>query len=424
MTSSLEYAQPGWKLIPLREVLLHTIGGVWGASPGEGEVDVKVFRATELRNDGTLQPETAAIRSVSSKQLASRRLVAGDILLEKSGGGPTQPVGRVVRVPAHDGSAVCSNFVQLLRADPSKAEPSFLFWQLWYWHAVGRTVPLQTSSTNIRNLKTKDYLAEQAILPSLHEQRRIVATIEEQLSRLEAAEASLRSGLIRVGSAWRAGVASLVKPNWPELSVGDVADVRGGIVKNPSRRPVSNTAPFLRVANVLRGELDLSDVHDVEVFEGDLAKYGLEHGDLLVVEGNGSFEQIGRSAVWDERIPGCVHQNHLIRARPSREYLLPEFLGICWNSPTLSGRIAAAASSTSGLYSLSAGKVSSVLVPVPSLIEQESVVQRYEALASRLNGMRRQIRSGLARSRRLRMSLLRAAFRGELLTTRSDKVVA
>jgi len=311
------------------------------------------------------------------------------------------------------GPAWVNNHAHVLRARPVTTN---LFLKFVLDSADYR--PFVRGTTRLK-LTQKDMRAIPIPLPPLNEQQRIVATLEEQFSRLDAAEASLEGALMRVRSAWRAGVASLIHPAWPEAPVGEVAQVRGGILKNPSRRPVTNTAPFLRVANVLRGKLDLSDVHRIELFEGDLAKYVLEPGDLLIVEGNGSVDQIGRSAVWDGSIAGCVHQNHLIRLRPS-EALLPEFLGICWNSPILAGKIRAAANSTSGLYTLSTGKVSHVLVPVPPLPEQERAVQRYEALVTRLTAVEREIRIGLGRSRHLRSALLREAFAGRLVNPAPD----
>jgi type I restriction enzyme S subunit len=93
--------------------------------------------------------------------------------------------------------------------------------------------------------------------------------------------------------------------------VAEVAEVQGGIQKQPKRRPDKNRYPFLRVANVLRGHLNLSEVHEIELFDGEPERYILRFGDLLVVEGNGSTEQIGRAAMWREEIRDCTHQNHL-----------------------------------------------------------------------------------------------------------------
>jgi hypothetical protein len=117
---------------------------------------------------------------------------------------------------------------------------------------------------------------------------------------------------------------------WKRVPLADLADIQGGIQKQPKRAPRNNSFPFLRVANVTAKGLDLSDVHAIELFGDELPRLRLRRGDLLVVEGNGSASQIGRAAVWDGSIADCVHQNHLIRVR-AREGLLPRCLG-CLNS--------------------------------------------------------------------------------------------
>jgi hypothetical protein len=102
---------------------------------------------------------------------------------------------------------------------------------------------------------------------------------------------------------------------WCWATVDQLAEIQGGIQKQPSRKPVQNAYPFLRVANVHRDRLELDEVHNIELFAGELARLRLEQGDILIVEGNGSRTEIGRSAIWNGSIPDCVHQNHIIRVR-------------------------------------------------------------------------------------------------------------
>lgn len=167
------------------------------------------------------------------------------------------------------------------------------------------------------------------------------------------------------------------------VSLGDVAEIQGGIQKQPKRSPQRNAFPFLRVANVTAQGLSLEEIHAIELFDGELERYRLRRGDLLVVEGNGSASQIGRAAVWDGSIKDAVHQNHLIRVRPG--CLLNErFLGLVWNSPSNRAELARIASSTSGLHTLSVTKLKRIMLPLPPVDEQCRIVDFLEDHLSRL----------------------------------------
>ena len=121
-------------------------------------MNVRVLRVTEFGEHTVLEPETGVVRAVSAKQLASRQLQLGGILLEKSGGGPNQPVGRVVAFRTHLAEpAVPTNFVQLLRPSRDAVDPAFLTWTLDWWHKNGTAEAHQRATTNIRNLQTKSY---------------------------------------------------------------------------------------------------------------------------------------------------------------------------------------------------------------------------------------------------------------------------
>lgn len=175
-----------WRNVPLEDVLEFSIGGVWGEGPGESEVDVEVVRVTELRSHGVVDISTAVRRSITQKQLESRALKPGDLVLEKSGGGPNTPVGRVGKIIRTEHPTVCSNFMQLMRPDLKTIRPSFLHHFLVFFHSDGKTIPLQTATTNIRNIKTKDYLKTPIPVPSLDEQDGIIQFLEEQLSHLDS----------------------------------------------------------------------------------------------------------------------------------------------------------------------------------------------------------------------------------------------
>ena len=122
---------------------------------------------------------------------------------------------------------------------------------------------------------------------------------------------------------------------------------------------------------------------------------------------------IGRAATWHGEIEPCVHQNHLIRVRPSAA-LLPAYLELYWNSPDASRRVQAVASSTSGLHTLSTGKLKVLPVAIPPIEEQHRIVTEVERQRSFIEACERTVDVGLARASALRRSVLKAAFKGQL----------
>ena len=201
---------------------------------------------------------------------------------------------------------------------------------------------------------------------------------------------------------------------WVWAAVGQASEVQGGIQKQPKRAPVANAFPFLRVANVLRGVLDLDEVHQIEVFPGELDKLKLLSGDLLIVEGNGSPSQIGRMAIWKGEIVNCIHQNHIIRVRLA-DRIVPQYVETYWNSPVGSSRVLGVASSTSGLYTLSVSKVSALPIPLPPLAEQHRIVTDVERRLSVIQQTEAAVQANLTRAGRLRQSILKQAFSGRLV---------
>ena len=426
----------GWNYVPLSEVIEDAIGGLWGSPPDpqkDGETEVRVVRGADFRNWATQRAGGAAARRIPDKALARRELHPGDLVLEVSGGGPSQPVGRVLLVDERAVSEtpfplICSNFCRKLRLR-NNVNPYFVKKQLDWLYRAGHTNEFQTSTTNIRNLQVDAYLAGTLIaLPDRSTQDRVAPFLEELEERIANTTARIAAGarsLDRFRSAvlaaacagelttdWRSDhqedesaqeiiersretleasktrrskVEPWTQPDWIELPdtwswapLREVASIRGGIQKQPKRAPRKNAFPYLRVANVMRGRLDLSEIHEFELFEGELETYRLEPGDLLVVEGNGSASEIGRAALWNGQIPNCVHQNHIIRVRSVE--VLPEFIELFWNSPIGAREVAALAVTSSGLYNLSTSKIGAVSIPVAPPAEQREIVRRAKEL--------------------------------------------
>lgn len=205
---------------------------------------------------------------------------------------------------------------------------------------------------------------------------------------------------------------------WVTTSVGVIASVSGGVTKNAGRE-TSQRLPYLRVANVYADELRLDDIADIGVTATDVERALLRTGDLLVVEGNGSVDQIGRVAVWRGAIAPCVHQNHLIKVRFERG-ISEDFVKYWLLSPRGREAIVATASSTSGLHTLSISKVDDLPVLVAPEYEQLRVVSALDSLLSRLDAAVASLTSAQRKLKAYRASVLKAAVEGRLVPTGAE----
>jgi len=175
---------------------------------------------------------------------------------------------------------------------------------------------------------------------------------------------------------------------YPLVQLGELAGVSYGIQKSPSNRPGLCARPYLRVANVRKGFLDLSEIKEIEVSDRDLPTYLLKPGDILFVEGNGSRSELGRVAKWSGEIEDCVHQNHLIKVRPNQERLLPDFAMTWFNTEIGRSHFFRAAKSSSGLGTINSSEVRLAPIPLPPLDVQRKLVSEIIAACERIAGER------------------------------------
>lgn len=106
-----------------------------------------------------------------------------------------------------------------------------------------------------------------------------------------------------------------IENNFPIAKLQEVAEIRYGITLNSKRQEMESKAPYLRVANVGRGEISLNDVKEIGCSESEINAYQLRNQDVLFVEGHADINEIGRAAIWAHENNQMLHQNHLIRVR-------------------------------------------------------------------------------------------------------------
>lgn len=164
----------------------------------------------------------------------------------------------------------------------------------------------------------------------------------------------------------------------PMTPLGRMAKVSYGIQKCPANRPAVHARPYLRVANVQRGVLDLREIKYINVPDEEMPKLRLEVGDVLLCEGN-SPDLVGRGAIWHGEIPDCVHQNHVLRVRVDRERLIPEYVLAVINSSHGQAYFRSKAKRTTNLASINSKEVAGLPVPELSPVRQQDVLNDLSA---------------------------------------------
>jgi restriction endonuclease S subunit len=390
----------GWVATSLSEVVEHTIGGVWGGETGTDEVEVTVVRSTEFTKRGFLNFETGVPRSIKSSQLKSRELKPGDILLEKSGGGPDQPVGRVVFVTeAIPEKFVCSNFVQLVRPNSEQIEPLLLFHIMWQWHAINRTLEFQAQTTGIRNLRTPDYLEQEISLPPLPEQKRIVDLISSVDSYIEALQQQLKSGK-RSRNAVLHELLTAVGEEWVETTLGEICTDGlfgdGDWVESKDQDPEGDYR-LLQLADI--GDGNFLNKSDRWMNQEQFMRLGctkLEINDVLIAR---MPDPIGRACLFPEGLPVCATVVDVAIVRTDNE-TLQKFLVLLINSSDFRTEAFSLLTGTTR-QRISRGNLAKITFAIPSPEKQLEIVNLISlfdseiARTTRVIEEAKQLRSGL-----------------------------
>jgi type I restriction enzyme S subunit len=171
-----------------------------------------------------------------------------------------------------------------------------------------------------------------------------------------------------------------VPSGWEWRHMDDLFMITGGVTlgrKLVGQKLVSR--PYLRVANVQRGHLDLDHIKDIEVPITEVEKYALNQGDLLITEG-GDWDKVGRTAVWNNELPECLHQNHVFKVRPVLSDWLSRWSEMYLNSASAREYFAGSSKQTTNLASINMTQLRGCAFALPPLAEQHRIVAKVDEL--------------------------------------------
>ena len=382
-----------WSRELLGNLLAEQKGGDWGDEAGDAAV--QVLRSTNFTDRGNLDFHDVAVRRFSSAKAQAMRLRKHDLLLERSGGGPTQPVGRVGFIESDLPDHWFSNFVQLLRPDGDKIDPEYLGWVLLEVNRSGIVERLQHQTTQMRNLDLRDYLRVYLPRPPRQEQERIAKVLRAANHTIAAAEGKLMAarrlktalmqqlftrGVPGRHSRFRRTKIGEIPEPWELMPLGKLANITSGIALNSDRAPRFNPRQYLTVIHVQRERVDLADIRHLEIFPSELPDALLRVNDILVVEGHANAFEIGRAAIAPIEVEGFAYQNHIFRVRPVDDAQVENvfLLGIL-NSERVRRHWVATCNTSSGLNTINRRGLRRLLVQRPAPDEQREVAKLVES---------------------------------------------
>ena len=290
-----------------------------------------------------------------------------------------------------------------LRADQEKLLQEFL------WHQIDfKKVYLQRISqgSTFDAISGKDLSELEIELPPLPEQKKIaeilsgvdttIAKLKLKAQKLEALQFSLAEELAEV--LHRGGELSALQ---------EFAEIRTGIAKNSSDEGDMAELPYMRVANVQDGYLDLSEIKTINVDKSRVARYLLQKGDVLINEG-GDLDKVGRGVIWHGEIRDCLHQNHVFAVRCS-DRLIPEFLSLLLRTSYSKNYFLGCAKQTTNLASINSTQLKSFPIPLPSLSAQKEFVNHITSINKSISSVSKKISS---------LTAMKSAISSDLLSGR------
>jgi type I restriction enzyme, S subunit len=345
----------------------------------------------------------------------------------------------------------------------SELNTRFLF---YFLKTMTNELVRQTSGSTFSNLRSEKLRGFLFPIAPLEEQKRILNRISELLSESKVAKESidkikplmkkLRQSVLfeatsgRLTANWRrdnpdvepasefldkivrvennnSGATRVSTEELPEIpqswqwtSLQAISEIRGGITKGKKYKGKKTIQiPYLRVANVQDGYLDLSEIKTIQALPEDVERYRLMKGDILFNEG-GDRDKLGRGCIWNEEIQDCIHQNHVFRARLLSDNILPDYVTIFSKSKLARDYFFKFASQTVNLASLNMTALKNLPIAIPPKSEQEEIfdlVNKYLSLADRVEQFCQRAKDNVYR---LTQSILTKAFHGELVPQNSD----
>lgn len=352
------------------------------------------------------------------------RFAEDDILLPKIT--PTFEAGRAaIAHPVPGGIGAGTTELHVLRPRP-EVNPR------WLLHFLNNDTFLRRGHADMYGVAGQKRISEEFVknylvtLPTLDEQRRIADYLDAETFRIDElmAEQEMQLRLIKehrhallsraVGARLggeRSSLEGVLEPlpeKWRLVPLKSVATIQSGLTLGKTYEGPLEERPYLRVANVQDGGMNLDEITTIEVPLDVAARCELRIGDVLMTEG-GDNDKLGRGSVWRGEIPNCLHQNHVFAVRPDPVALHPEYLTALTASAWGRAYFMATAHQTTNLAATNRAKLGRFPLPLPPLARQERALSDVGEQLARLETIQAEARQQILFLSERRQALITTA---------------
>jgi type I restriction enzyme S subunit len=347
------------------------------------------------------------------------------ILIAEDGGRFDEYATRPIAYSIH-GKSWVNNHAHVLRAK-SDFDQTAIFFSLEHkdiQHIIvgGTRAKLNQSALKKIQINLPDSKKEQAKIAEI---LLMIDQAIEQTETLIAKQQRIKTGLMQdlltrgidehgqlrteATHAFKDSPLGRIPVEWEVALLGEAAEISAGITLGKLHEgPDTEELPYLRVANVQDGYMDLTEVKSIRVPKSHIEKYTLKDGDVLMNEG-GDFDKLGRGAVWRNQLDTCLHQNHVFKVRPQPEKLASDYLAAVSASPYGKTFFMMASKQSTNLASINSTQLKAFPIPMPSYKEQLRIQSQFGAFSEVLNGSALELK---------KHSSLKTALMQDLLTGR------
>ena len=419
-----------WTDIALQDIISYAIGGDWGYNPEESIDDSTLaycIRGSEIKEWNKNRGKTAVIRRIKNSSLENRKLEIGDILLEISGGGPEQPVGRVLYIDEEtiktqdNHPIVCTNFFRRLHLNDTVCS-RYVYYYLHFFYIIGNTISLQGGSNNLRNLKFKDYQLIRIPLPSLTEQKQIaekldklfdqIETIKEASNKIPELLKNFRQQVLTYAVTGKLTNSDFA--HWEKSTIGTIGKVKGGkrLPKGEELVNYNTGYPYIRARDLKEGTvLKQNIMYLLPETQEKIKNYIVKTNDVYITIVGA---KIGDAGIIPESMNNANLTENAAKITDLSEKIMPQYLSLWLQAPLCQSEIQQSIKSAAqGKLALT--RINSLSICFPPIESQKEIIDKVEYLLGELKIIESKFYQLQNILEKLPQALLCKAFKGELL---------